>query len=74
MPISFFAEAQIAEGLVLNKEEKRFLDFIDILEQETPNSGFYDIAINVNINFVKSKTSEAIKVQLVSCSLINAAN
>lgn len=64
MPISFFPESSVAEGLVLNKEEERFLDFIDILEKESSDSGPYDVTININVNFVKSRTSDAIKAQL----------
>jgi len=64
MPVSFFADYSFVEGIVLNKEEKNFLNFLDILERETPDSGPYDLTINVNIRFMKSKTSDAIKMQL----------
>lgn len=64
MPISFFTEAMIMKGLVLNKEEERFLDFIDTMEKNSVGSENYDVTVNININFVKSTTGDAIKVQL----------
>ena len=64
MPISFFTEAMVIKGLILNKEEERFLDFIDIMEQRSSDSDAYDVTVNININFVKSTTANAIKVQL----------
>jgi hypothetical protein len=64
MPISFFNEAMVIKGLVLNKEEEKFLDFIDLMEQSSSASGAYDVTVNINIKFVKSTTPDAIKVQL----------
>jgi hypothetical protein len=64
MPISFFTETMVIKGLVINKEEEKFLNFIDIMEQNSSDSGAYDVTVNININFVKSTTSNAIKVQL----------
>jgi hypothetical protein len=66
MPISFFAESSIVHGLVLSKEEQRFLDFIRILEKEASESSPYDVTINVDIKFIKSNTSDAIKLQLAT--------
>jgi hypothetical protein len=64
MPISFFSEAMVIKGLVLNKQEERFLDFIDIMEQKSSDTDIYDVTININVKFIKSTTSNAIKVQL----------
>jgi hypothetical protein len=64
MPISFFTETMVIKGLVLNKEEEKFLNFIDIMEQNSSEPGAYDVTVNININFVKSTTANAIKVQL----------
>lgn len=64
MPISFFTEDMLMKGFILNKEEERFLSFIDIMEKKFSGSGNYDVTVNINIKFVKSTTSDAIKVQL----------
>lgn len=64
MPISFFTEAMVIKGLVLNKEEERFLNFIDIMEEQSISSGNYDVTINININFEKSTTGDAIRTQI----------
>ena len=64
MPISFFTEAMVIKGLVFNKEEERFLNFIDIMEQNSSDSDAYDVTVNINISFIKSNTGDAIKVQL----------
>ena len=64
MPISFFTEAMVIKGLILNKEEERFLDFIDIMEKKSSDSDAYDVTVNINVSFVKSATGDAIKVRL----------
>ena len=64
MPISFFADSLLVEGLIFNKEGKRFLDFIDLMERQTPDSPDYDVTININVKFVKATAAEAIKVQI----------
>jgi hypothetical protein len=64
MPISFFTEAMVIGGLILNKEEERFLNFINIMEEKSSEPGNYDVTVNINISFIKSNTSDAIKVQL----------
>jgi len=64
MPISFLSEHTIVEGLVLNPEEEKFLNFVDVLESKTPSDSGYDFTININVSFTKSDTSEAIKVKL----------
>jgi hypothetical protein len=64
MPISFINPPNKLDAIHLSKEERNIVEFIESLEPaENPESA-YSVAINVNINFTKSKVKDAINVQI----------
>lgn len=65
MPLSFVSLDSVSDVLVLNTEEKNFFRFVDELEEsETKKETDFSIALNLDINFTKSKSRDAIKVAL----------
>ena len=64
MPIAFISENSVVDGLVLNPEEERFLEFIDRIETRIPSESGYDVTINIDVKFTKSVTSDSIKFML----------
>ena len=67
MPLSFIALDKNIDVILLNNEERNFVKFIDTLEDENAvdNPGSeYSIALNIDINFSKSKSKDALKVVL----------
>lgn len=67
MPLSFVAMPSQIEGLVLNAEEKNFLNFIDSLEpEEDDSSSDYSVTVNIDIKFTRSKAKEALAVQVTN--------
>lgn len=67
MPLSFVSLPESAEGLVLNPEEKRFLAFLESLEpSEGEPASRYSVTVNIDIRFTRSKTKEALAVQVTS--------
>jgi Protein of unknown function (DUF3644)/EC042_2821-lke REase len=61
MPLSFVPLSR-TEGIVLNPAEKKFLKFIEDLEDETDPEGKFSVAVNVDVRFTKSKAKDALTV------------
>lgn len=67
MPLSFVTPPSATEAIQLNKEEKRFLRFLDSLVGKNDDpSARYSVAVNVEVHFVKSKGSTATQVQVTN--------
>ena len=64
MPLSFIRSTNESDVLMLNNEEKRFFKYIGELEEQTPSSAEYSIALNIDVRFSKTTSKDAIKVAL----------
>lgn len=65
MPLSFVSIDKVSDVLVLNNEEKNFFKYVDELEDyQSKKKSEYNIALNIDINFSKSKSKDAIKFAL----------
>jgi len=63
MPLSFFTDHTNFEAVILNREEKRFLKFIDSLEKnDTDVESPFNITVNINVSFSKTRVPGAIEV------------
>jgi hypothetical protein len=67
MPLSFVAPPPEMEAVELNREERRFLSYLDGLEEvaNEPNSR-YSVAINIEVRFVRSKSAQAVPVRVTT--------
>lgn len=66
MPLSFVNPPTQTKAVVLNKEEKNFLDYLGELETEADEADSkYVVTININVKFTRSKTDEALNVRIV---------
>ena len=66
MPLSFVTLPQQADAVVLNHEEKKFLDFIENLESDDDGTSPYSVTINIDIKFTRSKTKGALGVKVTN--------
>jgi len=65
MPLSFVSVEDDIDLLILNAEEKRFFKYIESLEEASPeNFNDFAVTLNVDVQFTKSKTRDAIKMAL----------
>lgn len=67
MPLSFIPLHTRIEAIVLNKEEKRFLGYVQSLgpTDEDPTSP-YSFAVNVEVRFVRSAAKDALAVRFTN--------
>jgi len=66
MPLAFVHPGRINDTVLLNKEERNFATFISSLEAANDPKADYAVSINVELNFMKSKADDAIKVQITN--------
>ncbi len=67
MPLSFVALPHQTEAVVLNHEEKKFLAFVESLEPADDDaSSPYSVTVNIDIKFTRSKTKDALGVQVTN--------
>jgi len=64
MPLSFVQDQKHFDAMQLNNEEKNFFKYLNDLEENTTSNEDYSIALNINVQFSKSTSKEAIKVAL----------
>jgi len=64
MPLSFSAIESDIDLLILNAEEKKFFKYIESLEESVEDLSGYAVTLNVDVQFTKSKTRDAIKMAL----------
>ena len=73
MPLSFINLPKQTKAVVLNKEEKKFLNYLAQLETEVGESDSkYSITINMDIKLTRSKSSDALGVRIVDSTNTNA--
>jgi hypothetical protein len=67
MPLSFVSPPRSAEAIVLNRGEKRFLEFVREQSQgdDDPSSP-YSVAVNIEVRFVRSKSADAPQVRITA--------
>lgn len=64
MPLSFVGPPSSASAVVLNSEEKKFLDFVESLEPANDDSGGrYSVTVNIDVKFIRSKARGALAVR-----------
>ncbi|WP_173568278.1 DUF3644 domain-containing protein [Pyrinomonas methylaliphatogenes] len=67
MPLSFISPPPTTEAIELNKEEKNFLRYLARLDSgESDPNGKYSVAINVEVRFVRSKSTTATPVRVTN--------
>jgi hypothetical protein len=67
MPLSFVTLPSVAEAVELNKEENRFLSYVDSLAaSDSDSNAKYSVAINIEVKFVRSKAASATPVRVTS--------
>lgn len=64
MPLGFMPATKNIKLINLNKEEKNILSYLNSLDSETENDQPYSVSVNVDIKFTRSRTKDAINVQL----------
>jgi hypothetical protein len=67
MPLSFMAAPSQMRAVLLNEEEKKFLNYVKTLESNTEavNSN-YAVTINIEVAFNKSKVKNALDVRITN--------
>lgn len=66
MPLAFVHPQQVADALLLSKEEKNLASFISSLEAANDPGADYSVSVNVELKFLRSKADEAMKVQVTN--------
>ena len=65
MPLSFVELPDRTKAVVLNPQEKKFLQFVNALEPKTSDpSARYSVTVNVELRFTKSKAKNALAVHV----------
>ncbi len=62
LPLGFIQPKQHT-GIILNREEKRFLNFLDSIEKKEHSDERYSISISIDVSFSKSKADDALKMR-----------
>jgi hypothetical protein len=64
MPLAFVDLPANMDGLLLNAEEKNFLNFLDGLESpEDDPASPYSVTVNIDVRFTRSKAKDALAVR-----------
>ena len=64
MPLSFVSPPQQIDAVILNKEEKRFLDYLHLIEKGAlKTNSEYAVTLNVEVKFTRSKKKSGIEVR-----------
>ena len=67
MPLSFVNLSTRRKAIVLNKEEKNFLNYLKQLESEVDEADSqYSVTIDIDVKFTRSKAKDAPGVQVVN--------
>ncbi|MYK25203.1 DUF3644 domain-containing protein [Candidatus Poribacteria bacterium] len=73
MPLSFMELPTQTNAIVLNNEQRNFLNYLEQLETGADETDpKYSITVNINVEFTKSKTNDALGVRIVDSSNSNA--
>lgn len=67
MPISFFAIPSSMDSIILNKEERNFIEYVEKIEADQDNSSEdFSITVNIDVKFTRSKAKEALGVRVTN--------
>lgn len=66
MPLAFVSTHRNMKAVSLNKEEKNLANYISSLEGDNDPGGDYAVAVNIEVKFSRSKTNDALNVQLTN--------
>ncbi len=67
MPLSFVDLPKQPEAIILNKEERNFLNYLEQLEAGTDEADSkYSVAINFEVKFIRSRSKDALGVHITS--------
>lgn len=62
MPLAFVAPPANVKALVLNREEKKFLSFVDTLEDSAGlGDERFSVSVNVEVKYTRSKAKDALR-------------
>lgn len=64
MPLSFMSAPTNVDAVILNPEEKRFLNYVNLLEDSDGKDDRFAVAVNIQINFIKSKVKGALSAAI----------
>ncbi|EJL81203.1 hypothetical protein PMI16_04809 [Herbaspirillum sp. CF444] len=64
MPLAFFNPVAAADAIVLTKEQRRVVSYIESMETNKESDRHYAVSVNVNLKFVRSTATHAMAVQL----------
>lgn len=67
MPLSFFRDFHTAKGIVVNSNEKKFIDYINEIEQEHNTDEQlkdYNLTLSIDVKFHKTKKPTGMPVQI----------
>jgi hypothetical protein len=64
MPLSFMSAPTSVDAVMLNPEEKRFLNYVNSLEDTDAKDDRFAVAVNIQINFIKSKVKGALSAAI----------
>jgi hypothetical protein len=68
MPLSFISlPVQHVDGIVLNREEKRFVDYLrNVTPEDDDVATPYSVTVNVEVRFIRSKARDAFPIQVTN--------
>ena len=66
MPLAFVEQPKGTRGIVLNREERNLASYIGKLGANTAHDGDYAVTVSVDVHFSRSKSTDAMKVQLTN--------
>ena len=73
MPLSFVGLPTETKAILLNKEEKNFLNYLEQLKiQADESDAKYSVALNIEVKLTRSKAKDALGVQIVNPENPNA--
>jgi Protein of unknown function (DUF3644)/EC042_2821-lke REase len=65
MPLSFMTIKSNTDCVVLNKEEKNFISYVESLENaQTEDEDRFSVTVNIDIKFTRSKAKDALSVRV----------
>lgn len=67
MPLSFISLPHTTTGLVLNAEEKNFIQYVNELEDtDHDEDSPYSVSVNIEVKFTRSKVKDALDIKVTN--------
>jgi len=64
MPLSFMTAPKSVDAVMLHPEEKKFISYLNLLEEENSTDTQFSVALKVQVNFIRSKAKDATTVRV----------